>query len=238
MAAAEEQVTIRVVLAEDHHVMRAALHLWLSREPDFEVVGEVADGGALLSVVQEKRPDVLVMDARMPNHDPVRSAEAVRECCPDVKIVVLSAHSTSEYVVGLLKAGVRGYVLKDDARDALMLALREVAGGGEWVSPRVAGILINSVTGSGGDSVARLTDRENEVLVLMARGYRNERIAEELVISEHTVRNHIHNIFHKLDVGTRVEAVLYAISANLVSLEDIRDSAARWPPSGEEQRDK
>lgn len=226
---AEGQGTITVVIAEDHHVMRAALHMWLSREPDLEVVGEVAEGSSLVATVEELRPDVLLMDARMPNHDPIKATEMVRKRCPEVKIVVLSAHPTPYYVVGLLKAGVSGYVLKDDARDALLLALRKVANDEEWVSPRVAGILIESVTENGRSNTAGLTDRELEVLALVAHGYRNERIAEELVISEHTVRNHIHSIFHKLDVQTRVEAVLFAISANLVSLKAIQDNYTSWP---------
>lgn len=238
MAAAEEQETITVVLAEDHHIMRAALHLWLSRQPEFEVVGEVADGSNLLPLVQELRPNVLVMDARMPHHDPVGAVVALRECCPQVKIVVLSAHPTPHYVVGLLKAGVSGYVLKDDARDALMEALRKVANGEEWVSPRVAAILVDALSSNRRDAVAGLTEREREVLALVAHGYRNERIAQELVISEHTVRNHLHSIFHKLGVSTRVEAVLFAISANLVSLQELYDSDTRPSPPDEDPRDK
>ena len=229
MAAGNGQSTIRVVIAEDHHVMRAALSTFLSREPDIEVVGEVAEGKTLLGVVAQQQPDILVMDAKMPNHDPVAAVTKLREQCPDVKIVVLSAHPRPDYVVGLLKAGVSAYVLKDDARDALLMALRKVYEGGEWVSPRVAGILIDSVMNNGVSSSAGLTERELEVLKLMAHGYRNDRIASELVISEHTVRNHIHSIFHKLGVETRVEAVLYAISTGIVSLNVIKDSFPGWP---------
>ena len=214
---------IRVVLAEDHHVVRTAVAALLSKEPDIEVVGEVADGKSLIATVARIQPDILVMDAQMPNHKPVEATRALHETHPDLGIVVLSAYDLPEYVVGLLKAGADGYVLKDDPSDMLLRAIRAVADEEEWVSPRVAAVLVDSVRSGAGDSSAKLTDRELDVLRLMAHGHKNSDIARELVITKQTVKNHVTNIFRKLGVETRVEAVLYAISNGLVSTASIRD---------------
>lgn len=214
---------IRVVLAEDHHVVRSAVAALLSREPDIEVVGEVADGNALQNTVERLQPDILLMDAQMPNHRPVEATEFLRQRYPELGIVVLSAYDLPEYVVGLLKAGAAGYVLKDDPSDMLVRAIRAVADEDEWVSPRVAAVLVDSVRAGEGNATARLTDRELDVLRLMAHGYKNNQIADELVITKQTVKNHVTNIFRKLGVETRVEAVLYAISSGLVSTASIRD---------------
>ena len=214
---------IRIVLAEDHHVVRTAVAALLSKEPDLEVVGEVADGNTLVQTVARIQPDILVMDAQMPNHKPVEATRALHETCPDLRIVVLSAYDLPEYVVGLLKAGADGYVLKDDPSDMLVRAIRAVAEYEEWVSPRVAAVLVDSVRSSDTDAGVKLTDRELDVLRLMAHGHKNSDIAQELVITKQTVKNHVTNIFRKLGVETRVEAVLYAISHGLVSTSSIRD---------------
>lgn len=207
---------IRVVLAEDHHVVRAAVATFLTKEPDIEVVGEVADGSALMDVVEKLKPDVLVLDAHMPGHKVVQSAKKLQLSCPDVKILVLSAHNRREYVVGLLSAGAAGYVLKDDPPEMLVRAVRRVAGGGEWISPRVAKVLVKSVRYEDKSTTTTLTDREMQVLELMGRGHKNEEIAEKLVITTQTVKNHIRSIFRKLGVKSRVEAVLYAINKKLI----------------------
>ncbi|MCI0393456.1 MAG: response regulator transcription factor [Chloroflexi bacterium] len=212
---------IKVLVAEDHHVVRSAIAVLLNREPDIEVVGDVADGRHLLEEVERLQPDVVLMDAQMPHHQPVEATRALRAQCPNVHIVVLSAYRLEEYVVGLLKAGAAGYLLKEDPPSMLIQAIQAVDQGQEWISPRVAGILVDSVR-SKDNVLARLTDRETEVLQLMAHGRTNPQIAEDLVISEHTVKNHVTSIFRKLGVETRVEAVLYAISSSLVSAEEIK----------------
>jgi DNA-binding NarL/FixJ family response regulator len=214
---------IRVLLAEDHHVVRAAVAALLSKEPDMEVVGEVADGRTLLGMVERHRPDLVLMDVQMPHHRPVEATKTLHEQYPEVKILVLSVYDLPEYVVGLLKAGADGYVLKDDPSEMLVRAVRGVVSGEDWVSPRVAKILVESVRQHDHDAAAALTERETEVLTLMARGQTNTEIAEQLVISEHTVKNHVTSVFRKLNVETRVEAVLYAISIGLVSTDEIRD---------------
>jgi DNA-binding NarL/FixJ family response regulator len=214
---------IRIVLAEDHHVVRTAIATLLMREPDMEVVGEVADGLSLLETVTKLQPDILLMDAQMPYHKPLVAVAQLNKQCPQVRILVLSAFNLPEYVVGLLKAGANGYVLKDDRTDLLLRAIRSVARGKDWVSPQATTILIESMRAESSDIQEKLTNRELDVLRLMARGRRNEDIAANLVVTEQTVKNHVTNIFRKLGVETRVEAVLYALSVGLASLDTIKE---------------
>ena len=202
---------IRVVLAEDHHVVRAAFAALLAKEPDIEVVGEVGNTADLLQTITELQPDVLLLDAHMPGGKVITAAKELRKQCPKVQILVLSAYERSEYIVGLVRAGAAGYVLKHDSSDMLVTAVRAVAQGEGWLSPRVADILVRSVRNYDERPAAQLTDREIEVLRLMAKGYRNDEIAEALVITIQTVKNHVRRIFRKLGVETRVDAVLYAI---------------------------
>lgn len=214
---------IRIVLAEDHHVVRTAIAALLVKEADIEIVGEVADGRSLLQTVADLQPDVLLMDAQMPHHKPIAAVEQIKKQYANVHVLVLSAFNLPEYVVGLLKAGADGYILKDDPTNLLLRAIRFVSQGEEWVSPRATTILIESMRTDSPDIQDKLTKRELDVIRLMARGRRNEEIATELVVTEQTVKNHVTNIFRKLDVETRVEAVLYALSAGLVSMETIKE---------------
>lgn len=207
---------IRVVLADDHHVVRTAVASFLRQQPDIDVVGEVADAAALLEAVERLQPRVLVLDAHMPGQNVIAVAQQLRSEYPEVKILVLSAYDRREYVVGLLRAGAVGYVLKDDAPEMLIRAVRSVAKGDEWLSPRVVKILMRSVRNPKASALADLTERETEVLTLMARGYKNDEIAESLVITGQTVKNHVNSIFSKLGVDSRVDAVLFAIRHGLV----------------------
>lgn len=206
---------IKVVLAEDHHVVRTAFAALLAKEPDIEVVGEVANTADLLQTVQDLRPDVLLLDAHMPGGKVITAAKRLREQCPKVQILVLSAYERSEYIVGLVRAGAAGYVLKHDSSDMLVTAVRAVAQGEGWLSPRVADILVRSVRNYDERPAAKLTEREVEVLRLMARGHKNDEISEMLVITMQTVKNHVRRIFRKLGVETRVDAVLYAIDQGI-----------------------
>ena len=208
---------IRIVLAEDHHVVRAAIASLLAKEDDIEVVGEIPEAAALVSTVEALRPDVLLLDAHMPGHKVIESARALRARHPRVKILVLSAYNRREYVMGLLGAGASGYMLKDDPSESLAAAIRAVAEGRRWLSPRVTELLVSSAAGRERPLVEELTEREAEVLRLMATGLRNERIAEALEITEQTVKNHVRSIFGKLGVETRVEAVLWAVGQGWVS---------------------
>ncbi|MBK8901664.1 MAG: response regulator transcription factor [Anaerolineaceae bacterium] len=206
---------IRVVLAEDHHVVRSAFAALLSKEADIEVVGEVADTAVLLDTVAKLKPDVLILDAHMPGGKVITTARKLREEQPRVRVLVLSGYERNEYIVGLVRAGVAGYVLKHDSTEMLTQAVRAVARGEEWLSPRVADILMKAMRSYEDRPAAKLTGREVEVLKLMAQGRKNGEIAEDLVITTSTVKNHVRRIFRKLDVDTRVDAVLYAIEHEL-----------------------
>jgi DNA-binding NarL/FixJ family response regulator len=206
---------IRVVLADDHHIVRAAFTELLNREPDIVVVGEAADETTLVDAVNRLKPDVLLMDAHMPGGKAITAARTLRLKHPDLRILVLSAYDRREYVVGMVRAGVDGYLLKHDSPEMLLRAVRAVAQGEEWISPRVAEILVKAVRGYRESPVEKLSKREAEVLQLMAAGYRNDEIARRLVITCQTVKNHVRKIFRKLGVETRVEAVLYALNQDL-----------------------
>ncbi len=206
---------IRVVLAEDHHVVRAALASFLAKEADIEVVGQVADAATLIETVKKLKPDVLLLDAHMPGHRVIKLAYAIRTQYPEVQILVLSAYCRREYVTGFLDAGIVGYVLKDDPQETLIQAVHAAVQGRRWLSPRVTEVLLKSTGNLEPKPIDRLTKREVEVLRLMADGGKNSHIAETLSISEQTVKNYVRNIFSKLGVETRVEAVLYAIKQDL-----------------------
>lgn len=211
---------IRVVLAEDHHVVLAAVAEFLDKEPDIQVVGQIAEGGPrLIELVERLQPDVLLLDAHMPGHKVIESAQLLRVRCPKVNVLVLSAYNRREYVEGLLKEGAVGYVLKDDSPETLPQAVRAAAKGQQWFSPKVTAMLVGSRRQEAELDSPGLTPREMEVLRLMAMGYRNDQIAEELVISQQTVKNHIRHVYSKLEVESRVEAVLYAIKEGIVSRE-------------------
>jgi DNA-binding NarL/FixJ family response regulator len=199
------------MLAEDHSVVRSAFAALLTKEPDIEVVGEIADTTSLLEVVGNLRPDVLILDAHMPGGRVIHAAKELHKQQPNVRILVLSAYERSEYIVGLVRAGVAGYILKHDSSDMLVQAVRAVAVGQDWLSPRVANILVKAMRNYDERPAAKLTSREVEVLNLMAQGYKNDDIAETLFITPSTVKTPVRHIFRKLGVDTRVEAVLYAI---------------------------
>jgi DNA-binding NarL/FixJ family response regulator len=211
---------IRVVIAEDHHVVRAAVATFLSREPDILVIGEVADGSTLLEAVDLLRPDILLLDAHMPGHKVIHSMYALRETHPTLRVLVLSAHNSKEYVNGLISAGACGYVLKDDPADTLAQALRVVYKGGTWLSPRIVDLLVKPPLTEDPLYNHPLSDREIQVLDQMVKGLRNDKIADNLCISEHTVKNHIRSIFSKLGVETRVDAILYAINTGLSNFSE------------------
>jgi DNA-binding NarL/FixJ family response regulator len=206
---------IRVLVAEDHHMVRAAFAELLNKEADIEVVGQAADTNTLLEMVPSLKPDVLLLDAHMPGGKVIAAAQSLRESWPEVRILVLSAYDRREYVIGLVRAGVAGYMLKHDSPEMLVRAVRTVAQGEDWLSPRVADILMKSMRTYDERPREKLTSREVEILTLMAAGFRNEEIATRLVITYQTVKNHVRSIYNKLRVETRVEAVLYAMNQEL-----------------------
>lgn len=207
---------IRVVMAEDHHVVRRAVADFLTKEPDIEVVGEVAETTTLPDTVSRLKPNLLLLDANMPGPNVIEITKTLRAQHPDVYILVLSAYDRREHVVGLLRAGASGYVLKDDEPEELVEAVRMVAQGEEWLSSRVTRILLRSMRDEGIGHAIKLTRRERDVLELMVTGATNDEIAATLTITTNTVKNHVRSIFRKMDVKSRTEAVVYAINHHLV----------------------
>lgn len=213
-------MTVRILFADDHAVVRRAVASYLSSQPGFEVVGEVGEAGPpLFKALDDLEPEVLLLDANMPGHelDMVHTVRRLREERPSLRIVVLTAHDRGDYVVGLVRSGAAGFVLKGDSPEMLLRAISIVAKGGEWVSPTVAHRLIEYSRDDYSSPLEHLTERELDVLRAMARGLTNKAIANELFIGEQTVKNHISSIFSKLGVNTRVEAVLQAIHYGVAS---------------------
>lgn len=206
---------IRVVLAEDHHVVRAGLKVLIDAQPDMVVVGEAADGLSACKRVAELVPDIVVMDVSMPELNGAQAAERIRQATPGARMVALTVHEDRTYLRQLLEAGARGYVLKRSAADELLRAIRIVADGGTYLDPAVAGKVVGGfVHGSpspGSRAMVELSGREEEVLRLIARGYTNKEIAARLEISVKTVETYKTRSMEKLDIGSRAEIVKYAV---------------------------
>lgn len=201
---------IRILLADDHPLIRTGLHTTLEQEEDLVVVGEAANGTDTHRLCQELSPDILLLDIGMPGPSPATTVRFIMDHCPQVKIIMLTAYDDEVYVRNLIGLGVAGYVLKDEAPETLVRAIRVALDGDTWFSRRVIAILAKPVAEpSDVESGDRLTDRESEVLHLMAKGYANGQIAESLAIAEGTVKNHVVNIYQKLGVHSRAEAVTW-----------------------------
>jgi DNA-binding NarL/FixJ family response regulator len=216
---------IRVVLADDHPVVRAGIKSMLDKEPDIRVVGEVSEGSAIARFVEQAVPDILVLDVNMPALNPVAVTRELKTRRPDLQILVLTAYDNEEYVLGLLAAGATGYVLKDEALDALAAAIRATSKGESYLSQKVAARLARRAVATR-ESAAEdllLTAREREVLRLLALGFDNDAIADKLVISKRTVQNHVSAIYSKLNLASRAEAILYAIRHKLVDVNEVKE---------------
>ena len=199
---------IKILLADDHDLIRAGLRDSLVKLPNMEVVGEVGDGSALMTALQELHPDLLVMDVNMPDFEPVAAAKKIKALYPTIKILVVSAYDDQSYVVGLLSAGVDGYYLKDQPLSDLQLAVRRVLDGGRWISdPLVNQLVVRQLPGSG---LVSLTNRQRELLYLLTQGYNNQKIALVLDLSVKTVENHLTALYRAIGVESRLEANTYA----------------------------
>lgn len=202
---------IRVLLADEHPLTRARIETIFSTMDDLKLVGQAVDGCEAQRLCRELNPDVLVMDLKMPVHSPAETITYVQERCPEVKILILSTYDDKAHLREVVRLGVVGYVHKDEAIKTLMDAIRTVAQGGTWYSQRIVAELVRQkadVLPLGELSV--LTEREGQVLDLMARGWDNPKIAGELTLGEQTVKNYVSLIYDKLGVVSRVEAVLLA----------------------------
>lgn len=214
---------IRVLIADDHPVVRTGIKTLLGKEPDLHVVGEIREGAQVEPLTRQWRPDVLVLDVNMPGLDPVATTRYLKRQYPALHILALTAYDDDAYVTGLLSAGASGYLLKEEALETLVAAIRAVAHGESWLSQRIAGRLARKAVAraEGAAGPGPLTLREREVLRLMALGLSNDEIAKKLFITKRTVQNHVSNIYGKLGLDSRAEAVLYAIRHKLVSINEI-----------------
>ncbi len=210
-------MAIRVLLADDHSVVRKGVREFLEEEPDIEVVGEAGDGLQAVELAATLRPDVVVMDIKMPGLSGVEATKRIRKDAPGVRVLALTAYDDDPYIFGLLEAGAAGYVLKTAESRELIRAIRAVAAGQSAVDPAIAPRLIARVTHPTGSGES-LTERELEVLRLAARGLTNKQIGYDLDISDRTVQNHLANIYAKLGVASRTEAVTEALRRGLFRL--------------------
>jgi NarL family two-component system response regulator LiaR len=215
---------IRIFLADDHAVVVRGLQALISTEPDMQVVGTAHDGDAAIKGVQTTLPDVVVLDLEMPRKSGLDAIEPIKSAHPAAKILIVTSFSDDEHVFTAIKRGATGYLLKDASPDDLLRAIRDVAAGKTSLHPDVALKLIRELQGvpknNRDTTVEPLTEREVEVLQLIARGWSNQQIATHLVISERTVRTHISNILGKLHLANRTQAALYAMREGLARLDD------------------
>lgn len=213
--------TIRLLVADDHQVVRAGLVSLLEQQHDFVVVGEAGTGREAVRLAAELEPDVALMDLQMPVMDGVEATETIRSRNPATEVLVLTTFDDDELIWGAIRAGAKGYLLKDAPPDALFNAIRKVAAGETLIPPEILSRL-TEVIRQGGPAVEteeQLTDREREILHLIARGLSNKEIAAALFISDNTVKTHISNLFEKLGVNDRTQAVTTALRLGLITLE-------------------
>lgn len=221
MTNGEAAPAIRVLLADDHWVVRQGLRMFLERDSGFEIVGEAEDGAAAVRMAVDLQPDVVLMDLLMPVMDGVAATGAIREAAPEVEVVALTSVLDDEQVIGAIRAGAIGYVLKDARGEELKYALRSAAGGQVFLSPRAAALLMRGMRAP--DTPETLTERESDVLRLLALGLANKEISGRLGIGQGTVKTHVSNILAKLGVQSRTQAALQAINQGIVSLGELRN---------------
>jgi len=216
---------IRVLLAEDHVLVREGTRELVQQEQDMEVVGEAGDGQEAIELADKLHPDVVIMDISMPKVNGIEATKRIKELYPATAVLILTAYDNEQYIFALLEAGAAGYLLKNVRRSELIDAVRAVHAGESVLHPVVARKVLERFRGAKGkvgeeEESDILSEREMEVLRLASKGISNKDIARELVVSVRTVQAHLGNIFNKLGVGSRTEAVLYALRRGWFSLEE------------------
>ena len=213
---------IRILLADDHNVMRRGLRLLLESQPEFSVVGEASDGRQAVAQAEAVQPDVAILDIGMPNLSGIEAAQRIVSLLPNTSIVMLSMHSDEGYVLRALKAGAKGYLLKDSVESDLIEAIKAVCQGRTFFSPEVSKMLVEDYvreirSREFEDSYELLTSREREILQLLAEGKTNKEIAGSLNLSVHTVESHRRNLHDKLNFHSFADLVLYAVRKRVIS---------------------
>jgi two-component system NarL family response regulator len=217
---------LKVLIVDDHALFRRGLQMVLRQEPDIDVVGEAADGNEAVAMAQESMPDVILMDARMPHRSGIEATHQIKDLLPHVRILMLTISDEEADLYEAIKAGAAGYLLKEIPIDEVAEAIRSVSAGQSRLSPSMAAKLLTEFAAMSRRAAEtrqlpapRLTDREMEVLRLVAQGLNNRDIAGQLFISENTVKNHIRNILEKLHLHSRMEAVVYAVREKLLEIK-------------------
>lgn len=205
----------RILLADDHLVFRLGIRSLLQSEPDMDVVGEASTGERAVEMFQRLRPDVLLLDLRMPQGGGIEVVRQILLFAPEANILILTSYEVEEEIFQVLQAGARGYALKDIDRDQLLEALRQVSAGHRWIVPTVASRITERALRP------QLTSRELEVLRLVVRGLTNREIAHVLGVAESTIKNHINNLMAKLEVSDRTEAVTYSLARGIIRIDEL-----------------
>jgi NarL family two-component system response regulator LiaR len=216
---------IRILLADDHVMVREGTRQILEREPDLEVVAEAGDGQEAVALTERERPDVVIMDISMPIMNGIEATKDIKQVAPRTAVLVLTAYDDDEYVFAILEAGAAGYLLKNARSSEVIDAVRRVFAGESVLHPSIAKKIVRQVRQSqyhrSAVAAEELTERELEVLKLAALGLSNREIANRLVVSPRTVQSHLANIFSKLNVGSRTEAVMVGLRRGWIDLDEI-----------------
>ena len=213
---------IRIVLADDHEVVRAGFKMILEQDAEIKVVAEAADGTQAYTIVSRERPDILLMDISMPpGQSGLVACEKIARDFPGTRIVILTMFAEPEYLFYTLRGGAAGYVLKNSTSEELLAAVRAVAEGGSYVHPKMTALLTKQLVGEGGEedrSYRQLSNRELEILQLLAKGFTNKEISEQIFLSVKTVEAHRSKIYQKLGLKTRADLVSYALEHKLLDV--------------------
>lgn len=214
---------ITVMIADDHVLLREGLKQLLELEDDIDVIAQAGDGEEVIEKAQKNNPDVILLDINMPKTNGIEALRRLKDLGIDSKIIMLTIHDDREYLLETMKIGANGYVLKDSDGDSLIKAIRDVNKGKKYIQPSIASFLLEELDNKDNEDgdyakIKSLTKREYEVLTLIAEGLNNKDIANKLFISEKTVKNHVSNIFKKIEVNDRIQAAIFAFKNNIKKL--------------------